>query len=435
MKRSLHWKFTLRSCSPFGVILGLTVCSLICDRAMAADFTFTKIADTTDGFSSFFNAPALNDRGTVAFSATLRNGSTGVFTGSGGAITPIAVSGGGNSTNPNFLSVATNPNINNSGTVVFGATTNSPNNIGIFTGSGKGLTTIAALNNSTLGTAIGLTITPAINNAGTVAFAYNSPSQPLTQYTPTVAVSNNGKISTLDLRGGYAGSGSIAPNAVGLDKSGTVFFASGVPGSMGGGSVFTPNPLAAQPNAQPLKQLAFGGYYSISVNGNGSYAASTAGAAGGTWIALGNAQNGSNANRIDGYVNYDNPALTSRVGTASINDQGRIAFAVDGNSTREGLYYFDANQIAQFTDANGATKIITVGDPLFGSRVTLLDSFPFSARGLNNADQVAFYAQLADGRSGIFLAEPIPEPHTVIPSALLLMSFGMRIMRKRRSRE
>jgi hypothetical protein len=64
-------------------------------EAQAASFTFTKIADTSNGFIGF-GLPVINDSGTVAFSGNLDTPQgmyvppdQGVFTGSGGALTTI----------------------------------------------------------------------------------------------------------------------------------------------------------------------------------------------------------------------------------------------------------------------------------------------------------------------------------------------------------
>ncbi|GAB1543662.1 hypothetical protein NUACC21_63380 [Scytonema sp. NUACC21] len=53
--------------------------------------------------------------------------------------------------------------------------------------------------------------------------------------------------------------------------------------------------------------------------------------------------------------------------------------------------------------------------------------FAFSNNFLNNSGQIAFHAQLADGRRIIARAEPVLEPPTAIPeptSVLALMTFG-----------
>jgi hypothetical protein len=51
-----------------------------------------------------------------------------------------------------------------------------------------------------------------------------------------------------------------------------------------------------------------------------------------------------------------------------------------------------------------ADKVIAVGDPLFGSTVADVQFY----RGMNDAGQIAFYAGIVGGPSGIFLAEPAP---------------------------
>jgi hypothetical protein len=58
-------------------------------------------------------------------------------------------------------------------------------------------------------------------------------------------------------------------------------------------------------------------------------------------------------------------------------------------------------------------KIIATGDPLFGSSVA---NVSFSEGGLNDNGQVAFVAQLEDGRVVVVIAQPVPEP----PSLLLV---------------
>ncbi len=68
-----------------------------------------------------------------------------------------------------------------------------------------------------------------------------------------------------------------------------------------------------------------------------------------------------------------------------------------------------------FTGSNPLTdKVIALGDPLSGSTVTNLF---LSNQGLNDKNQIAFYAKLADGTTGIFRAdsEPsyLPEPNHV----------------------
>lgn len=75
-------------------------------------------------------------------------------------------------------------------------------------------------------------------------------------------------------------------------------------------------------------------------------------------------------------------------------------------------------------------KVITTGDSLFGSTVTSID---FSRQGLNNLGQVAFYATLADGTSGIFRADPqlVPEADA-LSGVLAFGAFGAGVMLRQR---
>jgi hypothetical protein len=85
-------------------------------------------------------------------------------------------------------------------------------------------------------------------------------------------------------------------------------------------------------------------------------------------------------------------------------------------------------------------KVIGTGDNLFESTVT---SISFGNHGLNNLGQLAFYAQLANGTSGIFRAdpvsdtpepEPVPEPVSVL-GLLAFAAFGAGSVDKRQKKQ
>ena len=98
--------------------------------------------------------------------------------------------------------------------------------------------------------------------------------------------------------------------------------------------------------------------------------------------------------------------------TYDINNAGDIAFAA-GFGGVGGIY----------TGTSPATDfVIRVGDPLFGSTLT---GYSFGSDGLNDLGQVAFYYALANGRSGIAIATPVPEPGSVALAATALVALGV----------
>ena len=117
---------------------------------------FTTIAEPGDaapGAGTVFQAfePALNNVGQVEFFVNTVEGIPGIYRGTGGSLTKITVGGAINVFN----------GINDSGRVAFGITS-----VGIKTGAGAGLTTIAAPD----ATFYMLSTVAAINNSNAVAF-------------------------------------------------------------------------------------------------------------------------------------------------------------------------------------------------------------------------------------------------------------------------
>jgi hypothetical protein len=108
----------------------------------------------------------------------------------------------------------------------------------------------------------------------------------------------------------------------------------------------------------------------------------------------------------------------------SINNLGRVAFSA----------LLDDRNLGVFTGPDPvAHRIIGPGDALDGSTVI---SAVTSSRSLNDAGQIAFLATLADGREGIYRADPVrfstvavPEPSSV---ALLLIACVASVVRSNR---
>jgi hypothetical protein len=139
-----------------------------------------------------------------------------------------------------------------------------------------------------------------------------------------------------------------------------------------------------------------------------------------------------------------------------INNKGAVAFRADLKSGGEGVFRIDNSGLHTIADTSGAFRELTApsinnlghvafsarlddrnfgvfigpdpvvdrivgpGDPLDGSTVL---SAVTSSRSLNNAGQIAFHATLADGREGVYRADPL-QPATVAipePSAMVLL--------------
>jgi hypothetical protein len=322
----------------------------------AAHYTFTKIAD-----NSAFNAPSINNDGTVTFSAN------GIFTGSGGAITTIAAGGGSFSSIPDQT-----PSINDIGTVAFSAELASGVK-GIFTGSGGVITPIADTN----GPFSGFFGFPTINNDGTVAFYAG-----LDAGGSGIFTSSGGPITTIVTSG--PNNLSAFPS---IDSNGTVAFTAGNIGSIAGifagdGGALTPIVTQAGPFS------SFGAV--TSVNNDGTVAFYAELDAGGSGIFT---SDGTLTTTI-----ADTSDPFSSFGAPSINNLGAVAFPADLNAGGRGI----------FTGPDPvADKVIAVGDSLLGSTITGIAG-SFSTKGLNDSGQIVFIAFLADGTTGIFRANPVP---------------------------
>jgi len=110
----------------------------------------------------------------------------------------------------------------------------------------------------------------------------------------------------------------------------------------------------------------------------------------------------------------DTGGLLSGFSSVAINNGGTVAFQANlpssGPHQRNGGIFTGPDPIAD--------RVIGTGDPLDGSRVGILN---FDRFGLNNAGSIAFIATLADGRQGIYRADPVP---TVVPEPPSLMLLG-----------
>lgn len=372
--------------SSSAVMIGLCLGFLASPEAQAASFTFTKIADTSDRFSSFGETPALNNAGTVAFFAELDAGGQGIFTGNGATITTIAQTG------DRFSRFFEAPSINDAGTVAFIANLDAEGS-GLFTSNGTTTTTIATRGINSFGS-LG---SPSINNAGIVA--YECP------FLATTIICKGDEEIALRSRG-------IAVIEPSINDAGTVAYlqqSNGPPiNAPFPAAIFTSNGTTTTTitdTSGPFSSLS-----PSSINNLGTIAFLAELDAGGSGIFTSNGTTTTTITDTSG-------AFSRFFDTPSINDLGTVAF----------LAGLDAGGLGIFTGSDPLKdKVIFSGDSLFGSTV---QSLGFFREGLNNSGQLAFFASLADGTSGIYRADPLGsgEPPKDVPepaSVLGLLAFG-----------
>lgn len=362
-------------------VLGL----LSTSQVQAASFTFKKIVDSNTSFRIpvyEFNSPAINDEGTVAFSAAYENDKEsgfGIFTSNGKKISTIIDTNG---TNGSFLFLGT-PSLNNLGTVAFQGegTLNEESGVGFFTANSGALNTVYFDNN-----AQGILISrPSINNNGTVAFTDNEFGKTYTNSNGKISlignteggnpsINNRGTVSLiLPDRGLVTRNGQITTTIANTDDLFTSFSGDGLPINQQGTVAF----LANLKSGGEAIFTGNGGLLTMIADTNGAF---------------------------DGFS-----------ASPAINDDGTVAFLAFLQSGGEGI----------FTGSDPINnKVIATGDNLLGSTVTDIDSFDLE--GLNNRGQIAFAASLANGTQGIYIATPknatsVPEP----ASSLGLLLFGV----------
>lgn len=373
--------------------VGLALSLLVNSEAFA--FTYTKIAESSDLFSKFGFYPAINNDGTVTFSADLGAGGSGIYIGSGGDTSQIA------DTNGQFSSFLT-PAIADTGIVAFKAALDE-GGVGIYTGENP-----VPIANSTIPAALG---DLAINSKGNVA------SSQILDGGIRAVLSNNDGINTT-IADTSDTSAYSRFEGIAINNPGTVAFTAerrdrgrGIYAVTSGNTITIADTngdfdFLFNPAINNAGTVAFKGVLK-NLAGEGIYISD-----GQTLTKI--------ADNSSVFDFFENPA---------INNQGTVAFKGVLRGGGLGIY----------TGANPETdKVIALGDSLFGSTVTDLY---FSNRGLNDKNQFAFYAKLADGRDGVFRADSdYQEPTTSVPEpglALGLLTVGAlgTVLRRKRDCE
>ena len=357
-----------------------------------AEYSFTLIADSAGPLGSFdFNSPALNAVGTVAFRASLDTGIQGVFSGNGNTITTIAIA-------PSLSGYLGPPAINRAGTVAFAASPNSGSGDSIFAGNGGPLVTIANTAGQFKDFAAGHST--AINTSGTVAFWASQDAGPA-----GIFINSGGAVMPVFLNSAPL----FADSSIAFNDAGTLAFRK----SNGTGIVTVNGGLITTiaDSTGPLNY--FGSAPSLNGNGTVAFVAGINGSDGGTFgIYTGN---GGPLTTIADISGPFSSFGSFNFGHPSINDAGTVAFGAILDAGGGGLF---------IGDGTATNEVIGSGDALFGSTVTGLSISPTS---LNDSGQVAFYYELANGTTGIAIANPVPEP---APALLLALSFGLSLARR-----
>ena len=347
----------MRRILPF--LIGLL--GLFSGDAAGASFTFTRMADNS-GELAYLGEPALNEAGMVAFWAAWDVGGEGLLASQGGAPRTLVDNSG------EFAYLGA-PTLNNDGTIAFWAAWDVGGE-SIFTSLGG--VPIQIVGNG--GDFDFLGLYPVLNEAGTVAFW---------------AWLDDGR------HGIFTGSGG-APIPMADDQgmlfylwepafnnAGTVAFWAWLDDGREG--VFTSQGGVPTRIADNSGDFSFLGFYpAINEAGTVAFWAWLAEGGEGLFIDQGGL-------RIP--VADDNGGF-AYFGDFALNNAGQVAFWARLDTGEHGI----------FTGADPvADKVIQVGDALDGSTVTALS---FGLQGLNDPGQVAFFAGLADGREGVYRADP-----------------------------
>ena len=382
----------------------LIACGLIVATATnaKAEYTFTLVADSAGPFRNFyFPSPSLNAGGTVAFAANLDDGRLGIFTGNGGVVTTIAL---GALPNGSFGY----PSINQAGTVAFFATEGNGVGERIVSGSGGPLTTVADASGQFRGFASGYSVS--INTTGTVAFWASQDTGPAGIFINSGGTVTSGFLNSAPLFAEFNAS---------INDNGTVAFRT----SNGTGILTVADGLITTITDSSGPFNYFGRAPSLNNAGRVAFVAGINGIDGGVFgIYTGNGEPLTTIADLSGQFSYLGDFNFNQ---PPINAAGNVAFVAGLDAGGGGIFIGDGTTTSQILDARA---------PFFGSTLTGVGISPTS---LNDSGQVAFYYELANGTTGIAIATPVPEPSSVgllVFGALGILSGRSRKLARRSSK-
>jgi hypothetical protein len=317
---------------------------------------------------------AVNDLGQVALVAVLKAGGQAIYrTEADGQLTTIAQTGA------LIRDFSLSPYINDSGTVSFGADLTDGRQA-VFTGDGGNLTRIADTEPTSPFSSIP-NPAPRIDARGAVYFRATLRSGGMGFFA-----GDGGATTTLYVTGGEfsAFPSSLAHQVNGQFGSFRANLTGGPEGVFKGDGLVTETLVTAGG--------VYRDFFGAEINDGGTVAISADLTAGGQVLLA--ASHGALTPLVDTTGAY---SQILGLGQVSINNRGEIVFGATLQAGGRG--FFEGPD--PVTD-----KIIAIGDELSGSTVVGFPQNAMNPRGLNNAGQFLFRADLADGRRILVRADP-----------------------------
>jgi hypothetical protein len=369
------------------LFVAATTASLSTPVAAQSRYTFTRIADTT-GFPDGILAPvALNDDGRVAFVAIRPGGVRAVFVGSGGALTTVA------DTSSTFTFFGF-PGINGLGQATFFANKGA-HLVGYYAGL-DGATTIVESRGAMFNSGGDIFSSPS-GSFSSVQISLRLPRQ-----ATAIVAGDGGRVRRIaDTSGLFQhldgdprvnAAGQVAFHGVRRDLSEGIFVGTG-------------GALDMIADTSSGHFLFFNDAPAINDPGD---------------VLFGASVNGSNGDAISGlFLSRHGEIRTVVDSTGAFGDFG---FAPGLNARNEIAFQGITRSVNPAQSLTGiftggdpiADRVIAVGDSLDGSTVSGLDPLSF-ASSLNNGGQIAFLVFLADGRTGVYRADPGRGDHDRTP--------------------
>ena len=380
-------------------VIGLLFAVPAAESAQRIIYDFTSIADDIrqPGQAQTLVPPAINDAGTVAFTIDVGGPvGSGIFSGSGGPLTTIVVDGA--------FHPSGRPSINDAGLVAFNSAV-APE--GVFTGSGGPITTIA--DTSGLFRPGGFGGFPSVNDSGAVTF-FSS----FRTGGSGVFVGSGGPLTTIADTNGAFSSFFGAPSTI--NDKGSVAFLGTLRTGVSGVFLWNSGPITTIADTNGPFSGFFGG--TASINDQAVVAFLATQKSGGQGIFKGD------GTQTVTFANTSGP-FNSFGADPSINDAGTVLFDAFLKNGKQGIFTGPDPDV---------DNVIFVGDSLFGSTVKTLLIGP---EGLNDAGQIAFIAELANGKFTIARADPVgvvevtPEPNSLM---LCLLGLGGFLVMRRKMR-